>query len=322
MGFVTDSHYDFGTWRKNAYLSLRNLNNILSLSDKMQVLICGGDNVDSEQISYEQKISNMQSYLSFFYSGKSADRFAIRGNHDQGGLISYNQNGKVFPIDIISDDLFKKQMKSEENLYGEVRDDNSLYGYKDYHQQKIRVVFVDSLDNPEILNNDGSLKYLAQWDYGYQEKQLKWIASVALGKCPDNYHVIMFSHIPLRIRQEELRNHRNFDLLINLINSFINRRTVTLQSNIKDFEVQEFTTDFSIREESNFVGFISGHDHTESIIQNEYFKTIVCDNAWPEDDSYLNSYKEDSFTILQIDIVNRKLILNGFGRSTIRSIDY
>ncbi len=37
----------------------------------MQVLICGGDNVDSEQISYEQKISNMQSYLSFFIQVKA-----------------------------------------------------------------------------------------------------------------------------------------------------------------------------------------------------------------------------------------------------------
>ncbi|EPH98718.1 Ser/Thr phosphatase family protein [Enterococcus faecalis 13-SD-W-01] len=323
MGFVTDAHFDFGTWRKNAFLSLRNLNNVLSLSEYLDVLICGGDNVDSEQASHQQKIDNMSNYLSFFYTDSGVDKFAVRGNHDQGGLVHFNSEGKVMPEKVISDAEFKKYMKTAEKMYGETRDGDSLYGYKDYSEDGIRVVFVDSLDIPETLNSDGSLKYIAQWDYGYRDKQLKWIAEEALGNCPEDYHILMVSHVPLRLRStDEPRNKRNFDLLIDLINAFVTKKEITLHSELTDFEVESFTVDFSNRSESNFIGFIAGHDHSESVINNGNFKTIVCDNAWPESDSFIQTYKEDSFTVLQVDKENRKLNLKGFGRATNRTVDY
>ncbi|MBX8938491.1 metallophosphoesterase [Enterococcus gilvus] len=323
VGFVTDSHFDFGTWRKNAFLSLRNLNNIQSLSQHLDVLICGGDNVDSEQLSHKQKLDNLINYLSFFFIKSETDKFAIRGNHDQGGLINFNGEGKVLPDKVISDEEFKVHMKAKQTEFEEVRNDDSLYGYKDYPEDKIRVIFVDSLDNPEILKNDGSLKYFAQWDYGYREKQLLWIAEEALYKCPEDYHIIMFSHIPLRNRtSDELRNKRNFNLLINVINSFVEKKVVSIESDIEDFEVAKHTIDFSKRSESNFVGFVAGHDHKESIIDNGSFNTVVCDNALPDEEAFVNSYKEDAFTILQIDTKKRIFDLKGFGRASNRTIQY
>lgn len=259
--------------------------------------------------------------MKFFFSGNT-DAFALRGNHDAGSLRPYNKNGKVKLNDIILDDDFKQILKTASREYDEVRDGDSLYGYKDYPDKKIRVVIVDTIDNPVIEKADGSLKYFAQWDYGYQERQLKWIAEQALGTCPNDYHVVVFGHVPLRIRSgEEERASRNFDCLINIIKAFVNRSSQQIKSTIADFSV-DFKVDFRMRSESNFVGFFSGHDYVERLIDQNEFKTIVCDNAWPEDATKIGTVQEDSFCVIEIDTSTRNVRLLGFGRSTNRSFNY
>lgn len=188
--------------------------------------------------------------------------------------------------------------------------------------KKLRVVFVDTIDNPIILNSDGSLKYFSQWDYAYQQSQLKWIAESALKTCPDDYHVAMFGHVPLRVRaNEEARAHRNFECLIDIIKAFVNKTSKNISSNIPDFNVN-FSVDFTNRSKSNFVGFFSGHDHVESLIDHGEFKTIVCDNAWPENAAKVGTVEEDSFCVIEIDTVYKKIRLLGFGRSSDRSFNY
>lgn len=263
----------------------------------------------------------MISYMRFFFSGNT-DTFAIRGNHDAGSLYPYNKNGKVKLNEIISDNDFKQILKTNSKTYGEVRDENSLYGFKDYPDKKIRVIFVDSIDNPIVVNSDGSLKYFAQWDYGYQQQQLRWVAEQALGTCPEDYHVVMFGHVPLRIRtDEEDRAHRNFNCLMNIIKTFVNKSSQKIKSTIPDFNV-DFPIDYSTRSDSNFVGFFSGHDHVERLIDNNEFQTIVCDNAWAEDSTKIGTVEEDSFCIIEIDTSLRHVKLLGFGRSTDRSFNY
>ena len=319
VGFVTDSHYDFGTWRANASRSIQRLNNLLYLRDFLDVQVAGGDNTDSEQNNPQANKRIMEQYMRFFRSG-DIDSFAIRGNHDAGSLYPESTFGKVLPNQVVSTEDMKNIFRSDQNLYGEIRNGDSLYGYKDYSTKKIRLVFVDTVDNPIIVNGDGSLKYIDQHDYGYQQEQLEWITDKALGECPDDYHVIMFGHVPLRIRAgEEERATRNFQCLIDILKAFCNRERKSIISTLPDYNVN-LSVDYTNRSSGNFIGFFAGHDHAESVVDHGEFKTIVSTRHWCSDT--IDVVNEDSFQVIEVDTSSRKYNIKGFGRSTNRTFTY
>ncbi|MFD1901870.1 metallophosphoesterase [Enterococcus termitis] len=66
IAFTTDSHYTWGTGKVNAWYGLSNLNNILSLSDKVDVVVAGGDNVDGGNYSKLGNLSNCIDYMEYF----------------------------------------------------------------------------------------------------------------------------------------------------------------------------------------------------------------------------------------------------------------
>lgn len=322
IGFVTDSHFDEYTWRKNADRTLKNLNNALYLQNDLDCIVVGGDNVDSEHPDKSINKKNNQRYVNRLFRTTSTDKFITRGNHDQGSLPFWTANAKVMPSEVITRDEFKTAYQAKSKLFNETRNGDSLYCFKDYPEKKIRLIVLDSIDNPEVTNSDGSLKYFDQWDYGYQQPQLKWVAEQALGTCPDDYHVVFMSHIPLRIRPtEEARACRNFQCMIDIINAFIDKKSKHITSTTTDF-LADFDIDFTNRNQSNVVGFFAGHAHLEQVWDNVGFKTIVCDNAWPESNDEIGLVIEDSFCLIDINIIDRKISLKGFGRSTDRTFSY
>ncbi|MFD1901871.1 hypothetical protein GQR36_21030 [Enterococcus termitis] len=211
--------------------------------------------------------------------------------------------------DIITKNEFKKLYKTEEKLFDEVRDGDSLYGYKDYPDKKVRVVLIDTLDNPEeLLNSDGSIKYPTWRNISFQERQLKWIAEIALGECPEDYHVAFFSHCPLRWNSStESRLKRNFECMSLIIKNFIDKTSATISSKMEDYTV-DFLVDYTTREHSNFVGWFCGHEHWDGIRQTENFQNVLCRNAWCDyqDDSVPETINEDAFRIIEIDIEKEK----------------
>lgn len=95
----------------------------------------------------------------------------------------------------------------------------------------------------------------------FSRTQLKWIAEEALGKCPDDYHVVMFSHVPLNsINSTEKESRRNFHCMKQIISGFVIRKLVKIKRKEKDFEV-DFEIDFSKKEKTCFAVVIAGHEH-------------------------------------------------------------
>ncbi|WP_438730298.1 metallophosphoesterase [Enterococcus sp. AZ128] len=326
MGFTTDAHYVWGVGKANSWLGLENLNNILSLSSKLDLVVSGGDNGDGGNYSYETNLSDTVRYCNYFWTAfPDSDRFIVRGNHDSGGIQPYAQNGKVLPNDIISKEDFKKLYRTKESNFGEVRNGDSLYGYKDYPNKKIRVIWVDTLDNPEnILDSDGAIKYPTWRNAGFQQEQLKWIAEKALGECPDDYHVVTFGHFPIRwTTATEDRLKRNFEQMALIIKSFINRSKADIVSTMTDYSVN-FSVDYSNRQQSNFVGHFCGHEHWDGIVKTENFNNIICRNAWCDTsaDSLAGTVNEDAFRVIQIDTDSKSVSILGFGRSSNRTFTY
>lgn len=329
IGYQTDNHYDLWYWVQHIADGLLKVNNMNYLQDSVDVLIAGGDNVQSGRIGKQLNLDILDQWLSYFFAGNSADRFVLRGNHDDGSQKPSEFNTVNPPANqVISNDEFKRYLRTRACNYGEVRDGDSLYGYKDYSQYKIRLIFVDSIDNPEIIDATGKMKYYGTGTMGFQENQLKWIANQALGTCPDDYHVIMFSHVPINRTQNEASTI-NHEALISIIKAFTDRTaanivTAAASAYANDFSV-DFSVDYSNRGGSNFVGYIAGHNHTESASKIEGFNVVVCRQSVFEDwqpESLLNTASEDAMQVVQIDTENRKLIFLGFGRSSSRIFTY
>jgi len=283
-------------------------------------MILGGDNVDSEHLDKDTNLNNLNQITNTFLFGPCTDRFILRGNHDAGTIQHYNSSGKVELKKIIGRNDFKNIFQTKKLFFNEIRDGDSLYFYKDYPDKKIRVICVDTIDYPEIINKDGGLKYFDQWDYGFQEKQLKWVAEEALGKCPIDFHVIMFSHVPLNNTKSVNReNRRNFDCMKQIISGFVKKQLVIVRSNLKDFEV-DFEVDFSKKEKTCFAAVISGHEHWDNDIDMGDYRSIVINRAWPND--VLFSENEDAFAAIEIDTSMKIINIKGFGRVFDREIKY
>lgn len=326
LGIVADSHFDEGTWRTQAYRSLKNLNNILYIQNDLDAIAALGDNVDSEHKDKSINIRNLERYCERFIQGDNPNKLIIRGNHDEGSAVwdPSNEGNKVLLENILTgeeqQEIFDHYLSREEKIY----DSEGQYHYQDFHDKKVRVVLIDTLDNPLTQNTDGTLKYVDQWHYGLQETQLKWIAEQALGTLPDDYHVIITSHVPVMPESVTTDPITNGDLLKQLVKAFINKEKVQLNSNVEDFSV-DLVVDFSTRKESHLVGFFAGHRHAEYLYtadEMDGFYSTVLDCAFVRDDTTIGTVAEDAFVVLELDTEKRKVKLHGFGRATDREYTY
>ena len=320
LGIVTDSHFDEGTWRTQAYRSLKNLNNILYIQNDLDAIAALGDNVDSEHKDKSINIRNLERYCERFSQGNNLNKFIVRGNHDAGTLIwdTTNEGNKVFEKDILTGTeqltIFKKYLNQD----GKVYDTEGQYHYKDFTEKKIRLVIIDTLDNSMATNANGTLKYTDQWSFGLREQQLKWIAEKALGTLPDEYHVIIATHVPVQPDDVEPGALKNGNILKQLISAFVSKTSTTLVSSLEDYTVN-LSVDFSNRNESNFIGVFAGHRHAEYFYtpeQMDGFYSTVLDCAFVRDDSKIGTVQEDAFCVLSIDTDKRSVSRLGFGRES------
>lgn len=323
LGITTDAHFDEGTWRVQAYRSLKNLNNVLYLQNDLNAIAALGDNVDSEHKDKSTNLRNLERYCARFSQGVTNDKFIIRGNHDAGALVwdTDNSGGKVFEKDLLTGpeqlSIFKKYLKQDGKIYGL----EGQYHYKDFHDKKIRLVFIDTLDIPSVTNSNGTLKYVDQWNYGIQEKQLKWIAHEALGTLPNDYHVMILSHVPLMPDTVTTDPITNGNILKQLLNAFITRSNGTFTSTVVDFNAS-VTVDYQKRQKSNFIGLFGGHRHSEYFYDMGGYYSTVLDCAFARDNTKIGTVQEDAFCVVEVNTENRQVKILGFGRSTDRSYTY
>ncbi|EME8253705.1 metallophosphoesterase [Enterococcus faecium] len=328
LGIVTDSHFDEGTWRTQAFRSLKNLNNILYIQNDLDAIAALGDNVDSEHKDKSVNIRNLERYCERFSQGNNnnSNKFIIRGNHDEGSAVwdPSNEGNKVLLENILTgeeqQEIFDQYLSREGKNYNH----EGQYHYKDFPDKKVRLVLIDTLDNPLTKNINGTLKYVDQWHYGIQETQLKWIAEQALGTLPEDYHVLFTSHVPIMPETVTTDPIVNGNLLKQLIKAFIEKKEIQLTSNVEDFSVN-FSVDFSSRAESLLVGFFAGHRHAEYFYaadEMDGFYSTVLDCAFVRDDATIGTVEEDAFVVLELDTEKRRVKLHGFGRATDREYTY
>lgn len=335
IGIISDAHYEdhydnsyFGShpYTQDAYQHLTAFN---YLADHVDVLIANGDNTNGNNPLVDHTIAEGYDYADkVLMQNSSADKFVLLGNHDDNTAFKYSQyynNKKIlkhYSNMIISEDEFKQMFRTPELINDEVRNGDSLYFYKDYKNAKVRLIGLNSEDIPEnAKNEDGSLKYDRYWYLTYSQSQLDWVAKTALMGVPEDYKVIIISHVPINGKEAHQYNQ---DLMIGILNAFATGNSFsgssadTVPSDLK----LSINVDYTSQGARTLIGNIAGHVHKESISSENNFKvcTVTCDLNGEA--SRVGTSNSMGFNVVTILPTERKVKLSGFGHAVDQNFVY
>ena len=330
IGFITDNHLQLTSYAPH---SLKHYSYIAALSrkTKLNAIIANGDNINGYYEKHQKIIETRQATSTLFErSDRETDVFFVFGNHDSG----IGQRGNNTPDTVITENEIKKMYRTNKLLYGEVRNGDSLYGYKDYKNDKIRVIWLNSFDLPWTLNSNGTYKYNFVAQSGYGNEQLNWLANKALIFPDDGWEVMIFTHAPLPdvfgnistavSTDGKVVQQFNSDVLIAIINAFQNSVKGAFNDEDRTLPVN-LSYDFSNQKNKTVIGLFSGHIHSDG---NKVAYGINCIETAAslclneDTNRIVNTLSEDCWDVISIDKQKRLITMHRFGYGTSREISY
>lgn len=337
--FFTDPHYGMrsGVTNYGPLYGIDRLNEALYMDDSVDAIVAGGDNIDGHLDSTDGLLNDEQNFALelLFGSRNHADKFALKGNHDDGTLrlrnyrLGIQPSPDYFPT-TISSDQFKQHFMTESLLFNEHRNKNSTYFYKDYPDKKVRLIGLDSNDSPEDIKlSDGGVKYIGINNMGYRQDQLDWLANIALQNIPEDYATIVVVHAqatPTENDDTDLSNgmighHTNQAQVNQILNDFKNGQSSVVTNSVKDWEVN-VKTNFVTQGKRDLVAWIHGHLHHEEYTTSNGFNDISCIAAIGTNTPDKWDETEGGWTLFTLDKTNRKLTTTGYGLATKRTFTY
>lgn len=323
FGHITDNHHQLSSYAPN---SLRHYASIARASESLglDAIVSNGDNANG-WYGREQILLELQQATSTLFdrAAPGTDVFISMGNHDLGVM----QNGKTKPAQCISVEEFKHIIRAN-GAYGEIRDGDSTYCYKDYFSKKVRLIQLDSFDLPEMTNEDGTYKYDFLKISAYRQAQLMWLANKALKLPAKDWQVIIFTHCPLpgtfevTAGQPQL-TQINSEILIGVLTAFKNGKAYSAKST-SEFPV-DFECDFTAQGAGVLIGLISGHIHADGqmIYQGINCIETAASLCYSENVHRIpNSSSEDLWDVFSVDMINRTIHAQRFGYGSDRTFTY
>lgn len=310
IGFITDNHYQPG-YSPNALTHYSHLETLSRISG-LDTIVLGGDNINGD-ITKENLNKYTDTVSSFVFGLTDSDVFMLKGNHDKG----IGQKGGLFPDKTLSDTDIKKYYKTGERLYSEIRDADSLYGFKDYPEKRIRVVFMDSFDVPETLVN-GMYKYNTLVTSAYSPNQLNWLADTALNLPDDTWSVIIFTHAPIPgtfLSEDELQY--NGSVFKDILTAFVNKNAINTSSK-EDNEDFKFTLKKDLSGyKGSLVAVVTGHVHADGMMRKDGINFIettasLCYSG-DAPRRLVDTDTEDSWDVYSINSTTKNVTIYRFG---------
>ena len=326
IAFITDNHHeeDANPWSKKAY-SGKSLEHYQwfaqgTLQTKPDVAIVNGDNVNGNTYRPTLVWTTMHVWAMLSTVYLKTSLFMLPGNHDTG----IGQTPKLLAEDAMDEHDLKNAYHTVKPLYGEVRNGDSLYFYKDLPNKKVRVIGLNSSDMPWTTDTQGNYVHNRLEEAGFSVTQLKWLADVAL-KLPDNsWQVVFFFHHPL-----STGTFYNAQALIDIIKAFKNGSSVVInRSDIDDMQIVGLKADFTTQGAGTVIGVFNGHYHADSQDLTTLNGTpiVVTDaslsNSIGEQLERRNTPNEDCWETISIDTNARTIHCYRFGRGSDREFNY
>jgi len=336
IAVITDSHYQnvYGGAKDYPYgdLSLTHLANFMAVANNTDLAIALGDNTDGNNAEKNRTYGDLSLYADrLLYTPVKGDVAIIAGNHDDGSPAVYNLNKPTTAtIDFLREKDLKKIFHTNEPLFDETRDGDSLYFFKDYANKKVRVITLWSEDVPEDeVDEAGVIKYPRWLWHGYRQQQLNWLANTALQNVPDGYHTLIITHTPLDGNgwndNDASATYVNNDIVAGLINAFINGSYFTQVSASNTAGTgweSTVTADFTAQGARTFIGWFNGHKHKQQHVALNGFDMQMLANDVCLKAEDVGTDKEGTITVISIDPAAKQVKLLGWGRATDYTFNY
>lgn len=323
LGIITDTHCSEMTGVPHFSTQVHSLNHITNFHSALgeaDCLIYGGDNVACENPDIRVNNQMLNTFTSKVFDTKmKADRFILKGNHDTylpSTIVNETQlqtNTKIRPSQLMSDTDTNGYYRSDVKLFNEVRNGDSLYFFKDYADKKIRLIGLNTNDNPSNVDSNGYIKYFDMSYLGLRQGQLNWLANVALQNIPHGYDVVIVSHCPLT--DPHLTNG---NIALGIIKAFQKGNNYSGVGTIVDWQVN-VTASFSHNLSHKVVGCFSGHWHREQFNGlDDEIHVISLNASWysgQSERSLANSNStnnEDCWYLIGVDTTNKTVKIYGF----------
>ncbi|MBE8118027.1 BppU family phage baseplate upper protein [Limosilactobacillus fermentum] len=303
-----------------------------TLYNHADALVALGDNINGDEPTgrLNMTLMHVRSMLQTKYVRTAM--FMIRGNHDNGA--GHQSTEGINANEVLNDNDIKNGFGTKLNYYGEVRDGDSLYFYKDFTDKKVRVIGLDSNDIPlEKKDSNGNYAYDTS-TAGFRAQQLNWFANKAL-MLPDNtWQAIVFFHIPFPnafSQWADDNSFKNYHHAIDILNAFKNGTSVTINdSSDPDFTISGLQADYSKQGKGTLIAVVNGHLHRDdqdtSVLNGtpiiEVTKSASFVSSIINESGQRNTNDEDAWDIISVDTKGHKIHCYRFGRGSDRDFTY
>lgn len=257
-----------------------------------------------------------------YEAGVGVQQIWLQGNHDRNPYDT--DDGDLTP-----EELYTHIFSHNTGTVVDPAHPQGGYGYKDYEQQKLRVIYWNSSEISGVENVT---------DHCLTEAQYRWMADVAFDfadkAAPSEWGIVMLSHMPANWSSQ----------LRKFVDAYISGRRTT----VKAADSVSVPVDFTGKDRAEFICSINGHTHNyrSSRVGNNRFWQIavpqVCagryneyGTSWPEVGGELDkngtpiyhlktadSAKSTSFCVFVVDREKRKIHALHYGAGIDREFDY
>jgi hypothetical protein len=269
FAFLTDLHNE-------AYPSIYNPNNniiakikrmvqginIIKKDIKLWATLVGGDYLTNNNTTIKSNaLKALVDVTVSLNSINNLPKLMIKGNHDD------NSMGTV--ADAINPEEFydnSAKLFEENEIIIDSNNPSGCYGYFDIKPQRIRIIFLNSVDIPWIIEND-TLKYKGQWTKGIQQAQLDFVKN-ALTFTENGWSVIFVSHHGVTevsgystSADDYITPENGGSQLWGIIKAFKNKATFN-RTITGDF-ASSVSVDFTNNASNQVICLLNGHTHCD-----------------------------------------------------------
>lgn len=329
--FMTDPHLEaFDDYTDKTFLPIKRAKRALEKineSNMIDFCVLGGDYLwNNTTASTKNRAERAYRFLQQTFYSLRDKLFALKGNHDDNSiaLSGIGLDAVIYPNEEYR--YLGKQYERAGTIY-KVGDHN-FYGYYDIPSQKIRCIFVNTVDIPYIVEND-TLKYNGQHQVAISQEQSEFIQD-ALKFDESGWSVVFFSHHGLINSSVHAGSEDYCSDLWNIIKAFKNKTTYsgTVSNVVGSYSV---SVDYRNNASNDIIASITGHNHADRSAVVDGILVVSTGTACSEQNSEVNgtstshtyeSATETTFDIYTIDTANRKLYATSYGLGNNRVWSY
>lgn len=314
FGFIPDLHYEETIYYRSSTAKLIEDLNLIHKTYPISAAYLGGDNIVNsyDRAALKKSISKMISSFRAF----NFPLHVLKGNHDDNSLRGRIESKNEAKVNAEMKDSELTELYKNSTATGK---ENALYSYTDFENQKVRIIYLNSIDVPYILDGE-MIRYPGQWCYGYQQNQLEFFAKHALNfkdkDAPENWSVVILQHLTSAKGFTDGLVY-NEDVFWGILDAYQKGSAYEIKRTRGDFPI-ELSVDYRNQSEGTVVGIIQGHLHRDKYAKVNGVNVIATKKSGLLEENQLG-YNMEIFTI---DTKNKILYSTRYGEGENREWEY